>query len=166
VGTNDPLFHLLTDQFYFDELKCKRAFLRVPNYGHGRLAPQHAIAWKFAVAATLLDRRVPSIRIEATRQNDKAVILAKAHNISRLRELRLFYSTDATGDYQKAKWRSHKVNQIPIIGRKTSIAKLELPSKGVMAVFAQIIDDNDKCRGIISSNIVELGDPIIHPLNQ
>ncbi|MCP4259571.1 MAG: hypothetical protein GY774_18980 [Planctomycetes bacterium] len=166
VGTNDPLFHLLTDQFYFDELKCKRAFLRVPNYGHGRLASQHATAWKFTVAAALLDRRVPSIRVEARRENGKAVILATVRNISRIQGLRLFYATDATGDYRRAKWRSRKVNQIPTIGRRTSIATLELPSRGVLAVFAQLIDENDQCRGIISSNIVEVGDPILQPLNQ
>jgi hypothetical protein len=36
----------------------------------------------------------------------------------------------------------------------------------VLAVFAQLIDKNNQCRGIISSNIVEVGNPIIQPLNQ
>ncbi len=96
VGTNDPLFHLLSDQFYYDDLACKKAFLRVPNYPHGRASTQHAEAWRFAVAAALLDRSVPTVKLESRPDGDAFKVFASISNAGQVKRLAIHSTRSST----------------------------------------------------------------------
>jgi len=166
VGTNDPLFHLLTDQFYFDDLVARRAFLRVPNYPHGRTTPDHAQGWRFAIAAGLLGRNVPSVRVKVETAEGKATVHATVSGTKQMKSLTLYTATDPTGDYRKAKWAAKETEPLPSIGVSTIVGELDIPADGVCAIFVRVVDDGKYCEGINSSNIVEIGKAVSYSLEQ
>ncbi len=159
VGTNDPLFHLLSDQFFFDELAAKKAFLRVPNYGHGRTTEQHTAAWRFAVAAALLNRPVPTVRLQTRRQGDGLVVLASLSNVGQVKRLIIHSTSDPTGDYRKARWRNHAVPTPDDLTQPFVISRVAPPRTGTRAAYLELIDLHELGDSIVHSNIIEIGQP-------
>ncbi|MCP5114045.1 MAG: hypothetical protein GY953_24700 [bacterium] len=164
VGTNDPLFHLLTDQFYYDELKAKTAILRVPNYGHGRKAPRIAAGWRFAVAAALLGRNVPSIRLTTRESDGQVSVLATVKDAGKIKKITLYTANDQTGDYRKAKWRRIEAAHRNDTGDAVAIAAIEEPANGTLAAVAELVEEGAWTDSIVSSNGVEIGTPVKHRL--
>jgi PhoPQ-activated pathogenicity-related protein len=164
VGTNDHLFHLLSDRAYYDKLTARRALLRVPNYGHGRGAPEHAQAWRFAVAAALLDRTIPSVRIRVRESEDTVSILVALDNVRKIKRLTLYTARDGAGDYRKAKWEPRGAKLPADSAASFVAATLGKPSTGTLAVFAQLVEEGPLANAITSSNVVEVGDPVHHSL--
>ncbi len=163
-GTNDHLFHLLPDRTYYVKLSAKRTLLRVPNYGHGRGGPEHAQAWQFAVAAALLDRTIPSVRIRVREAEDTASILVVLDDARKIQRLTLYTARDGASDYRKAKWEPHSA-KLPADSTASFVAAtLDKPSTGTLAVFAQLVEEGPLVNAITSSNVVEVGDPVHHSL--
>ncbi|MDG2222058.1 MAG: PhoPQ-activated protein PqaA family protein [Rubripirellula sp.] len=161
VGTNDPLFHLLSDSNYFDQWKCQKAFLRVPNYGHGRKHAQHALGWQTAVAATLLGRKIPTIRLVTQREGEQVTLTAHVGDHRGDLELVLWQTKDATGDYRRAKWTRSKSIKLDGKSNHVRIAQVSAPKTGTAAFFMQLRDSSSEPSFINSSNVVELGMPVI-----
>jgi hypothetical protein len=157
VGTNDPLFHLLSDQFYYEKLACKKALLRVPNYPHGRTSAQHAKAWRFAVAAALLDRPVPTVTLEARPEGDDFEVFATISNTGRVKRLAIHSTSDPTGDYRKAKWRSNEIAIPEDLSWPFRLARVKLPESGTRAAYLELIDHHELCDSIVHSNVIEIG---------
>ena len=111
VGTNDPLFHLLSDSNYFDAMKCRKAFLRVPNYPHGRKHAQHALGWRFAVATALQGHAIPSIQLASVEQGEQITLIADVSDLPAAAQLALWQATDRVGDYRKAKWTRQNITR-------------------------------------------------------
>ena len=166
VGTNDHLFHLLSDRLYVGQLKSKTAFLRVPNYGHGRETPRHAMAWRFAVAAALLHQNVPSVTIDTRETGGKVAIVASLRDAANIKRLTVYTARDSTGDYRKAKWSGRDVDLPRNPNAPAVLATLEKPVQGTLAVFAQLIAAGPETGAITSSNVIELGTPVLHSLEQ
>jgi PhoPQ-activated pathogenicity-related protein len=162
VGTNDPLFHLLSDQFYYSGLACQKAILRVPNYGHGRTSGQHACAWRFAVAATLLDRPVPMVKLEARPEDDGFAIFASLSNIGQVKRLAIHSTSDPTGDYRRARWRTREIAIPEDLSQAFPIAHVEMPRSGTRAAYLEIVDHHKLCDSIVHSNVIEIGQPVKH----
>ena len=161
VGANDPLFHLLSDSNYFDQLKARKAFLRVPNYGHGRKHAQHAQGWRTAVAAALLGRKVPTIQLIAKSEGEQVALTAQVGDHRGDVQLLLWRTTDTTGDYRKAKWT--RLKRIKLAGESSRIqlAHVSAPKTGTAAFFLQLEDSSDEPILINCSNVIELGKPVI-----
>ena len=162
VGTNDPLFHLLSDSNYFDAMKCRKAFLRVPNYPHGRKHAQHALGWRTAVAAALLGRGIPSVQLVPETNGNQVMLTAKLGDEIDNATLVLWKTTDDDGDYRNAKWVP---NQAIVFSGKSDhvrVAQVSVPASGTAAFFLQLTDSASKPSFINSSNIVELGKPNVH----
>jgi len=166
VGTNDPLFHLLSDQFYFDDLACNKAFLRVPNYPHGRTSAQHAAAWRFAVAAALLGRPVPTVKVEARPEGDELDIFASLSNMGRVKRLVIHSTSDPTGDYRRAKWRTNEIAIPEDLGRPFRIARVKPPESGTGAAYLELTDHHELCDSIVHSNVIEVGRAVKHVLGE
>jgi hypothetical protein len=166
VGTNDPLFHLLSDQFYYDDLPCKKAFLRVPNYPHGRTSTRHADAWRFAVAAALLDRPVPTVKLESRPEGDGLAVFASISNVGTIKRLVIHSTSDPTGDYRKATWRSHEIAIPDDLSRPFRIAHVESPESGTRAAYLELIDHDELCDSIVHSNVVEIGQAVKHEMGE
>ena len=166
VGTNDPLFHLMSDQYYYEDLVCKKAFLRVPNCPHGRTSPQHAMAWRFAVAAALLSRPVPIVKIEARPEGDEVEVFASLSNIGRVKRLVIHSTSDATGDYRRAKWHTREITIPKDPSRLFRIARVKPPESGTRAVYLELADHHELCDSIVHSNVIEIGQPGKHKLAQ
>jgi len=166
VGTNDPLFHLLSARFYYRDLACKKAFLRVPNYPHGRTSALHATAWRFAVAAALLDRPVPTVNIEARPQGDSLEIFASVSSAARVKRLVIHSTSDPSGDYRKAKWRSKEVTIPEDLSRPFRIARVKAPPGGTRAAYLELTDQHRLCDALVHSNVIEIGQPVKHILEQ
>jgi hypothetical protein len=160
VGTNDRLFHVLSDQHYFDGLKGRKAFLRLPNEGHGRKAPLHAKGWRFAVAAGLLGRPIPSVRIRSEERGDAIAVYAAVQMGGKPGELTLWTTQDASGDYRKAKWMASKQVVISKSDESIHLADLPKPESGVTAFFVLLEEQEGVGHAVISSNIVEVGKPV------
>jgi len=166
VGTNDPLFHLLSDQHYYQDLACKKAFLRVPNYPHGRTSTQHATAWRFAVAAALLDRPIPSVNIEVRPADGGLEVFASMSNTGRIKHLVIHSTSDPSGDYRKAKWRAKEIAIPEDLSRPFRIARVNAPRSGTRAAYLELSDHHALCDSIIHSNVIEIGQPVKHELTQ
>jgi PhoPQ-activated pathogenicity-related protein len=162
VGTNDPLFHLLSDQFYYEDLACKRAFLRIPNYPHGRTSAQHATGWRFAVAAALLGRPVPVVKLEARPQGDGFEVFASVSNTGPVKRLVIHSTSDPAGDYRRAKWRTNKIAIPENLSRPFRIARVSTPKTGTRAAFLELIDRHELCDSIVHSNVIEIGQAVKH----
>ncbi len=162
VGTNDPLFHLLSDQFYYEDLACKKAFLRVPNFPHGRTSAQHATAWRFAVAVALLDRPVPTVNLEARPEDDGFEIFASISNAGRVKRLVIHSTSDSTGDYRKAKWRTNEIAIPDDFRRPFRIARVEPPESGTKAAYLELIDHHELGDSIVHSDTIEIGQAVKH----
>lgn len=162
VGTNDPLFHLLSDQFYYEDLACNKAFLRVPNYPHGRTSTQHADAWRFAVAAALLGRPVPTVKLEARPQGDGFEVFASVSNTGRVKKMVIHSTSDPTGDYRRAKWRTNEVAIPADLKQPFRIARVRPPESGTRTAYLELIDHHELCDSIVHSNLIEIGQPIKH----
>ena len=164
VGTNDPLFHLLSDQFYLDDLKARKALLRVPNAGHGGQTALHARGWRFATAAALLGQEVPSVRIRAEESTVKVSVFARITGAAKGGTLTLWAALDRSGDYRKAEWEARE--QVTVSGEKGEIhlADLNKTAAGAVAFFA-LLEEADKVSGaVLSSNILEVGNVTRHPM--
>jgi hypothetical protein len=166
VGTNDPLFHLLSDQFYYGDLACKKAFLRVPNYPHGRTSAQHATAWRFAVAAALLDRPVPRVTIEARSKGGGLEVFASVFNTGRVTRLMIHSTSDPTGDYRKAKWHTKEIAIPENLSRPFRIARVTPPKSGTRAAYLELSDHHALCDSLVHSNIIEIGQAVKHVLRE
>lgn len=166
VGTNDPLFHLLSDRFYYGDLACKKAFLRVPNYPHGRTSPQHARAWRFAVAAALLGRPVPTVKIEARPKDAGLEVFASLSNIGRVKRLVIHSTSDPTGDYRKAKWHTKEIAIPEDLSRPFRIARVTPPKSGTRAAYLELSDHHALCDSLVHSNIIEIGQAEKHVLRE
>ncbi len=166
VGTNDPLFHLLSDRFYYEDLASSKAFLRVPNYPHGRTSAQHTTAWRFAVAAALLGRPVPRVRIEARAREDGFEILASVSNTGRIKRLAIHSTSDPAGDYRKAKWRTREIAVPEDLGRPFRIARIKAPQSGTRAAYLELSDHHALCDSVVHSNVIEIGQPVKHVLSE
>ncbi len=166
VGTNDPLFHLLSDQFYYQDLACKKAFLRVPNYPHGRTSAQHATAWRFAVAAALLDRPVPTVTMEAKSKGEGLEVFASLSNIGRIKRLVIHSTGDPTGDYRKAKWHTKEIAIPEDLSRPFRIAQVTPPKSGVRAAYLELSDHHALCDSLVHSNVIEIGQAVKHVLGE
>jgi PhoPQ-activated pathogenicity-related protein len=162
VGTNDPLFHLLSDSNYFDELKCPSAFLRVPNYGHGRKHAQHVLGWRTAVAAALLGRKIPAIQLASRKEGELVVLTAQVGDHRGDLELVLWQTSDPTGDYRKAKWTRSKSVKLDKSSSRVRISQVSAPKTGTLALFVQVKDSSGEPVLVNSSNVIELGVPVIH----
>ena len=114
---------------------CKKAFLLVPNYPHGRTSAQHATAWRFAVAAALLARPVPTVKIEARSKDAELEIFASVSNTGRIKHLVIHSTSDPTGDYRKAKWRSKEITIPEDLSRPFRIARVTPPKSGTRAAY-------------------------------
>ncbi len=165
VGTNDPLFHLLSDDHYYDGLQGKKAFLRVPNYPHGRTAVQHATAWRFAVAAALLDRPIPKVSIKTEASKNEFNLLATIYNGSQNPRGKIHWTTDPTGDYRKAKWKTKALSLPNNLDKPFSVGSWKIPVKGTLAVFIEFSDDHSLGESIVSSNVIELGQAVSYKLD-
>jgi PhoPQ-activated pathogenicity-related protein len=159
VGTNDHLFHLLADENYYDELTCRKAFLRVPNYGHGRLHGLHAKAWRFSVAAGLLNHPVPSVRLIKEVLGDKVRFEAKVTNVSHSTRLELWKATDELGDYREAEWANVKSIELRKSEASVRIDEIKPPLAGTAAYYVLLTDDVRN--SVTSSNVVELGTALL-----
>ena len=166
VGTNDPLFHLLSDRFYYEDLACKKAFLRVPNYPHGRTSAQHAAAWRFSVAAALLGRPVPTVKIEARAKATGLEVFASVSNTGRIKRLVIHSTSDPTGDYRKAKWRTKEIAIPEDLSRPFRIARIKPPESGTRVAYLELTDHHELCDSIVHSNVIEIGQPVKHLLGQ
>ena len=166
VGTNDPLFHLLSDQHYYQDLACKKAFLRVPNYPHGRTSSQHATAWRFAVAAALLNRPIPTVNIEARPQGDSLEIFASVSNAGRVKGLVIHSTSDPSGDYRKARWRRKEIPIPDDLSRPFRIARVKAPVSGTRAAYLALTDHHALCESLVHSNVIEIGQPVKHEQTQ
>lgn len=166
VGTNDPLFHLLSDRFYYGDLVCKKAFLRVPNYPHGRTSAQHATVWHFAVAAALLDRPVPTVTLEAQPKGDGLEIFASVSNTGRVKRLVIHSTSDPTGDYRKAKWHTKEITIPEDLGRPFRIARVTPPKSGTRAAYLELSDHHALCDSLVHSNVIEIGQAAKHVLRE
>jgi len=166
VGTNDPLFHLLSDQHYYQDLACKKAFLRIPNYPHGRTSAQHATAWRFAVAAALLDRPIPTVNIETRPADGGLEVFASVSNTGRVNRLVIHSASDPRGDYRKAKWRSKKIPIPEDLSRPFRIAHVKAPENGTRAAYLELSDHHTLCDSLVHSNVIEIGQPVKHDLTQ
>jgi hypothetical protein len=164
VGTNDPLFHLLTDRYYYDELKCRKAFLRVPNYGHGREHALHASAWRFAVAAALLDREIPSVRLVAVEEDGGVALDARIDTTGAPARLEIWHADDPGGDYRRAEWKTHRTLEAAAAERTIRIGHVTPPDSGTSAYFILMFSESPAGDAITSSNVVELGTPVRHQL--
>jgi hypothetical protein len=162
VGTNDPLFHLLSDQHYYQDLACKKAFLRVPNYPHGRTSAQHATAWRFAVAAALLDRPIPTVNIEARPVDGGLELFASVTNTGQIKQLVIHSTSDPSGDYRKAKWRAKEIPIPDDLSRPFRIARVKAPRSGTRAAYLELSDHHAQCDSIVHSNVIEIGQPVKH----
>ncbi|MCP4856800.1 MAG: hypothetical protein GY903_20140 [Fuerstiella sp.] len=162
VGTNDPLFHLLSDANYFDAMKCRRAFLRVPNYPHGRKHARHALGWRTAVAAALLGRTIPSVQLVSTTEGDHVTLTAQLGNGIQNARLVLWQTTDPDGDYRKARWVPLPPIELNGKSDQVRVARIAVPDSGTAAFFLQLTDSSSKPAFINSSNVVELGTPDEH----
>ncbi len=159
VGTNDPLFHLLSDSNYFDDLNCRKAFLRVPNYAHGREHPQHALAWRSAVAAALLNRQIPTVQLSHRREADQVVFTAVVRGHNNGTRISFWQASGATGDYRRAKWKLTGKFTVDEQTNLLRLAKVSKPESGTTAYFLQLEDSATKPTLINSSNLIELGEP-------
>jgi hypothetical protein len=164
VGANDPLFHLLSDQYYYDDLKCRKAFLRVPNYGHGREHALHASAWRFAVAAALLDREIPSVRLSGAEEDGGIALHARIDNAGAPARLVLWHAADPTGDYRKAKWSLQHTVEVTGAKQSVRIARVAPPVSGASAYFLLMFSESPAGGAVTSSNVIELGTPVRHKL--
>jgi PhoPQ-activated pathogenicity-related protein len=165
VGANDHLFHLLSDQYYFDDLKCRKAFLRVPNYGHGREHPLHASAWRFAVAAALLDREIPSVRLTVAEEDGGIALYARIDNAAAPTRLVLWQAEDPTGDYRKAKWSRQRTVEVTGAKQSIRIAGVDPPDSGTSAYYLLMFNESPAGEAVTSSNVIELGTPVRHEPN-
>jgi hypothetical protein len=166
VGTNDPLFHLLSDQHYYQDLACKKAFLRVPNYPHGRTSPQHATAWRFAVAAALLGRPIPVVKIEAKPEDTGFEVFASLSQVGRVKRLVIHSASDPMGDYRRAKWRSKEMVIPDDLSRPFHIAHVAAPKRGTRAAYLELTDHHALCDSLVHSNVIEIGQPVKHERTQ
>lgn len=166
VGTNDPLFHLLSDQFYYEDLACTKALLRVPNYPHGRTSAQHADAWRFAVAAALLGRPVPIVKIEARPDGDAFDIFADISNADRVRKLVIHSTSDPTGDYRRAKWHTNEIEIPDDLSRPFRLARVKPPKSGTRAAYLELTDHHELCDSIVHSNVIEIGQAVKYELGE
>jgi len=166
VGTNDPLFHLLSDRFYYGGLACQKAFLRVPNYPHGRTSAQHARAWRFAVAAALLGRPVPMVKLEARPEGNGFEVFASLSKVGRVKRLAVHSTSDPTGDYRRAKWRTKEIAIPDDLSRPFHIAHVAAPQSGTRAAYLEMIDHHKLCDSLVHSNVIEIGRPARHELAQ
>ncbi len=160
VGTNDPLFHLLSDDNYFDEWQCRKALLRIPNYGHGRRHVQHTLGWRAAVAAALQKRQIPSIQLVSETSGDEVELVAKIRGDYTTLELELWQTTDSTGDYRKAKWVRIDAKTIKRGSNRVPLMDVSVPSAGTAAYYVRLNERSQDLVLVNSSNIVELGMPI------
>ncbi len=168
VGTNDHLSHLLSDQYYADDLKAEWAFLRVADYGHGRGTMDHALGWRHAVAATFLGQRTPGMRLQQKSNGEQASLHLSLTNLAgaAIKELRLYSTTDPTGDYRRAKWEGKSIS-LPSGSSPSSrilMAETKIPKTGTVAFFARVVVQGEICDAINCSNVIELGAPVIQTL--
>ncbi|MDA1069771.1 MAG: PhoPQ-activated protein PqaA family protein [Verrucomicrobia bacterium] len=164
TGTNDHLHHMMSAKDYFDNLPCKKAFMRVPNTGHGKETVDHAAGWRFSVAAGLLGQSIPEVRLESEERNGEVLIYATLSNVKQLNSLTLYSTTDPVGDYRNAEWTDEVIDPTPVSGERILIKKIAVPMEGTWACFARIIEEGKFCAGINSSNAVEIGIPRIYTL--
>jgi len=164
VGTNDPLYHLLAGQAAWDALECRKSFVRVPNYPHGGGHRQHVIGWSFTVAAALLGRKMPTARIEARDEGDEVAVYVTARGAEHALRAVLWVADDPTGDYRKAKWEIRQRLENPPDGQATLVTHLPRPASGTTAFFVHLVDAGQTTTAIASSNVVEIGTPVIHEL--
>lgn len=164
VGTNDPLFHLLSDQFYFDDLKANKALLRIPNTGHGGTQALHARGWRFAAAAALLGQKVPSVKIREEESEGKVSVFATVIDAVPEAKLTLWAALDASGDYRDAKWTARKELQVSGKSEEIHVDDLKKTAAGTISFFA-LLEETDKRSGaVLSSNIVEVGNVVRRPM--
>jgi hypothetical protein len=167
VGANDPLFHLLSDQSYIGNLKATWALLRVPNFGHGRGTPDHALGWRHTVAAAFLGQRTPGVRLDHETVGERTRIhlsVAQAGN-EPIKDLRLYSTTDPVGDYRNAKWEITSIaTSSRLAGGRTVVAETSMPTTGTIAYFARAVFEGEFCEAINCSNVVEVGAPVIQRL--
>jgi hypothetical protein len=165
VGANDPLFHLLSDRYYYDDLRCRKAFLRVPNYGHGREDPLHASAWRFAVAAALLDREIPSVRLTAVEVDGGIALDARIDTAGAPARVGVWHADDPTGDYRKAKWSRQRTAEVTGATQSIRVAWVAPPDSGTSAYFLLMFSESPAGGAVTSSNVIELGTPVRHEVN-
>jgi len=163
VGTNDPLFHLLSDSNYFDDMKCRKALLRIPNYPHGRKHALHALGWRAAVAAALLGRAIPSVQLVPKADGNQVTLTAQLGDEVDNARLALWQTTDGVGDYRRAKWTRQHTIELNGQSDRVRIAQVSVPKTGTAAYFLQLQGSSGDGTFINSSNVVELGVPKIRP---
>lgn len=164
TGTNDHLHHAMASECYFDDLPCKKAFMRIPNTGHGRGTVDHATGWRFAAAAGLLGQSIPEIRLEKEEIDGEALIYATLSNVTNFKSLILYSTTDPVGDYRKAEWTEEVIDLTPVNGERTLIKKVAIPAEGTWLGYARIIEEGQFCDGVNNSNMIETGHPRIFEL--
>jgi len=165
VGTNDPLFHLLAGQEAWDALDCRKSFVRVPNYGHGGKHRQHVVGWNFTVAAALLGRKMPTARVEARDEGDQVAVYVTARGAEHALRAVLWVANDPTGDYRQAKWEIRHRLENPPDAQATLITHLPRPASGTTAFFVHLVDVGQTTTAIASSNVVEIGTPVVHKMS-
>ncbi len=163
VGTNDPLFHLLSDSNYFDDMKCRKAFLRIPNYPHGRKHVLHALGWRTAVAAALLGRAIPSVQLVSKADGNQVTLTAQLGDEFDNARLILWQTTDGGGDYRRAKWTRQHTIKLNGQSDRVRTVQVSVPKTGTAAYFLQLQGSSGDGAFINSSNVVELGAPKIRP---
>jgi PhoPQ-activated pathogenicity-related protein len=164
TGTNDHLHQMLASKNYFDNIPGKKAFMRIPNTGHGRETADHATGWRFAVAAGLLGQNIPEVRLESEERDGEALIYATLTNVNKFKSLILYSTTDPSGDYRTAEWAEEVIALTPVNGERTLIKKVAVPTEGTWACFARIVEEGEFCDSVNNSNVVEIGNPRIFTL--
>jgi len=159
VGTNDPLFHLLSDSNYFDELKCRKAFLRIPNYPHGRKHALHALGWRVAVSAALMGSSIPSVHLGSKADGDHVTLTAELGDGVDNARIVLWRTSDGVGDYRRAKWTRQQTVELNGQADRIRIAQVAVPLSGTAAYFLQLQGTSGEAPFINSSNVVELAVP-------
>jgi hypothetical protein len=114
------------------------------------------------VAAALLGRPVPTVKLEARPQGDGFEVFASVANTGRVKKMVIHSTSDPTGDYRRAKWRTNEVAIPDDLKRPFRIARVRTPESGTRAAYLELIDHHELCDSIVHSNLIEIGQAIKH----